>query len=134
MLLSAATATGLKVVGTYVIKKGLVTKAAALAYKIWQAHKIGTALTAITMIGATKYTVDCIRNLRHGVTNVMNGEYSNAIINFGKASLYNADIDTIPEFIQTGLDKLHLSTEKTVKVVSWLKYHDNEIINYVKNH
>ncbi|MBQ6731614.1 MAG: hypothetical protein IJR06_00630 [Paludibacteraceae bacterium] len=134
MLTIPAIYTGIKVTSAFIVKKGLATKAAAIGYKIWKAHKIGVVMSGMAAIGAAKYTIDCLNNIKKGANNVLDGQYTKAIVNFGKASLYNPEFNTLPEFLQNGLERLNLNTENTDKVISWLKLNDNKIFDYIKKH
>lgn len=128
---------GVPVVASFVAHHVATTKLAVLGYKIWQAHKIGEAVAIgigiCATVGATKYTIDCIKNIKNGATAVSEGRYRDALFNFAKVSTFNSDLIPLPVFIEHGLENIHISADTSIKVSNWIRENEKAVLKYATN-
>ena len=91
-------------------------------------------VTAGFVAGCVTWTADRIKNVKNGALAISNGNYREAIKEFGSLAISsNIGVDMLPDAVEAALEKMHLSNEETRKVTSWVKDHETEIANYVKN-
>lgn len=92
-------------------------------------------VTAGFVTGCVTWTTGRIKNVKNGVKALNDGNYGDAIKQFGLFAISSdLDVHMLPDTIEAGLEKMGLGTEGTKKVTSWVKGHEVEIARYVKNH
>lgn len=94
-----------------------------------------TVVAAGFVTGCVTWTSDRINNLKKGASAISNGNYGEAIKEFGSLAISsNVGVDMLPDAVEAALEKMHLSSDETRKVTNWVKNHEVEIARYVKNH
>ena len=98
--------------------------------------QIATAtVTAGFVAGCITWTGDRIKNVQNGIKAINNGDTWTAVKEFGSLAISSGvDVNMLPDTVEAGLEKMHLDSKATREVTSWVKNHEIEIANYVKNH
>ena len=92
-------------------------------------------ITAGFVTGCITWTGDRIKNVQNGVKAINEGRTFTAIKEFGQFALSaGVDVDLLPDTIESGLERMHLDSNASKEVTSWVKSHKIEIANYVRNH
>lgn len=85
--------------------------------------------------GCVTWTADRIKNVQNGIKAVSEGNVLAAIKEFGSLAISaDVDIKLLPDAVEAALEKMNLDGEASREVTSWVKEHELEIANYVKNH
>lgn len=138
MIVEVLVCKGLVAIGNWVAAHataGVLAHAAHVAAGMTISQLLTTTVTAGFIAGCITWTADRIKNVKNGVSAISDGNYAEAIKEFGSFALSSGvDIEMLPDTIEAGLEKMHLSSEDTKKVTAWVKNHELEIADYVKKH
>lgn len=94
-----------------------------------------TVVTAGFVAGCIKWTGERLSNLKNGAKAISDGNYATAIKEFGMLAISsNVHANMLPDSIEEALEKLHLDSDESRKITSWVKQHEIEIAEYVRNH
>lgn len=114
---------------------GVIAHAAHVVAGMTIGQLVTTTVTAGFIAGCVTWTADRIDNVKNGVSAISKGNYTKAIKEFASFALSSGvGVDMLPDTIEAGLEKMHLSSDETRKVITWVKKHELEIADYVKKH
>lgn len=129
---------GLVAIGHFVAAHATAGTVAAAAHAVagMSLAQIATAtVTAGFVAGCITWTGDRIKNVQNGIKAINNGDTWTAVKEFGSLAISSGvDVNMLPDTVEAGLEKMHLDSKETREVTSWIKNHEIEIANYVKNH
>lgn len=129
---------GLVAIGHFVAAPATAGTVAAAAHAVagMSLAQIATAtVTAGFVAGCITWTGDRIKNVQNGIKAINNGDTWTAVKEFGSLAISSGvDVNMLPDTVEAGLEKMHLDSKAPREVTSWVKNHEIEIANYVKNH
>lgn len=94
-----------------------------------------TVVTAGFIAGCIKWTYERLDNLKKGAKAISDCNYYTAIKEFGLLAISSGiDVNLLPDSVEKALEKINLDSIESRKITSWVKNHELEIAQYVKNH
>lgn len=138
MIIEALAVKGFAAICTYVAHHAVATKVVFTGYKLLKAYSLAQIATGVVatsiVVGGVVWGIDRINNLQNGYNALIEGDKWKAIRNFGELALSIGGVHTLPEAVQSGLVKLHVSAEHAQNIANWVSSNENAIINYVNSH